>query len=108
MTEQSYYVSGMDCAECANTVQKGISRLDGVAAVRVNFATGKLQLQGNVSEEVVRGRLEALGYGLHDNLTTQDIPALRGNNSATRFFHYLLLCYNTFFLIPTNHYNVGS
>ena len=62
--KQQYQVNGMDCADCALKVEKGVRQLPGIETVVVNFATGTLTLQGQVSESVLRQRLEALGYGL--------------------------------------------
>jgi Cd2+/Zn2+-exporting ATPase len=64
MTDKTYHVSGMDCAHCAQTIEKGVSRLNGVQGVQVNFATGTMVLNGTVTDAALRERLEALGYGL--------------------------------------------
>ncbi|KEO82109.1 hypothetical protein EL26_16930 [Tumebacillus flagellatus] len=37
-----FLVDGMDCGECARTVQRVVSKLDGVRAVDVNFSTTKM------------------------------------------------------------------
>jgi Zn2+/Cd2+-exporting ATPase len=66
VNQKTYTVRGMDCADCARTVEKGVRRLDGVRTVQVDFATGKLHLTGDVSADALRARLEALGYGLED------------------------------------------
>jgi len=34
-------ITGMTCAACANRIEKGLQRMDGVSAATVNFATEK-------------------------------------------------------------------
>ena len=88
MAEKTYRVNGMDCAHCAQTIEKGVSRLDGVRGVQVNFATGAMTLDGEVSNAILRERLEALGYGLADE-TRQTAPNAEPGG-VLGFFRYLL------------------
>ena len=66
MSEQSTAltldVTGMDCANCALTLEKGVARLDGVQQVDVIFGTGKMRVVGDVSQEEVVARVRALGH----------------------------------------------
>ncbi len=61
-----FNVEGMDCAECALKLEKGVAALPGVAEVRLSFTTGKMTVQA-ASPDQVRGAIEArvaeLGYG---------------------------------------------
>ena len=55
-------VEGMDCASCAATVEKGVSRLPGVHRVVVNFAAGRLDAEHDPSltfEKIERAIREA-------------------------------------------------
>ena len=90
--KQQYQVNGMDCADCALKVEKGVRRLPGIETVVVNFATGTLTLQGQVSESVLRQRLEALGYGLAQSSkdATGKTNRVSGDTGfLTGFWHYL-------------------
>jgi Cd2+/Zn2+-exporting ATPase len=60
----TYTVEGMDCADCAEHVEQGVSRLPGITHARVNFATGLLDVQGSAPEKAIRARVEELGYRL--------------------------------------------
>ncbi|GAB4435488.1 MAG: heavy metal translocating P-type ATPase [Anaerolineae bacterium] len=60
-TSRVYRIGNMDCANCAREVEQGVIRLDGVNAARVDFSTGKLLVEGDVSFDVLRERVEALG-----------------------------------------------
>lgn len=44
MTTKTYQIGGMDCAGCAREVEEGVSRLNGVQNVRVDFTTAKMHL----------------------------------------------------------------
>ncbi len=66
LTSKTYKVQGMDCAHCAEKLQKGVGQLEGVQAVQVDFATGKLHLTGVVQQPVLEQRVKSLGYELAD------------------------------------------
>ncbi|WP_425474350.1 heavy metal translocating P-type ATPase [Sporomusa termitida] len=58
----TFTVAGLDCADCAAKLERGMSRLTGVTDVKVNFATAKLnvtydqtQLQPAEIEKAVSG-----------------------------------------------------
>ena len=56
------YTSGMDCADCARSIEKGVARLDEVESAALNFTTGTLCVRGPVAAERVVGRVRELGY----------------------------------------------
>lgn len=45
--KRSFRLEGLDCAHCAAKIEKGISVLDGVNEVTVNFMTTKLVIEGS-------------------------------------------------------------
>jgi Cd2+/Zn2+-exporting ATPase len=53
----------MDCADCAKTIERGVSKLDGVTSCSLNFGSAVLKVEG-ASREVVIQRVKALGYGV--------------------------------------------
>ncbi len=61
-SEQTYRISGMDCASCADTVQRGVARLPDVEACTLSFTTAKLRVQGSAEPETVVNRVRELGY----------------------------------------------
>ena len=92
MTEPNtrvYQVAGLDCADCARTVEKGVAGLPGVRAARVDFAAAQLFLEGDVPPAVVQARVVALGYQLQ-----APAPRPAGTSPAAgalpRFWRYLL------------------
>ena len=57
-------ISGMDCADCALTLERGVARLDGVDNCEVSFSTGKMRIKGNVDPDAIERRIRSLGYGI--------------------------------------------
>lgn len=85
MSEQTFYIGNLDCANCATEVEAGVARLDGVQHVQVDFATGRMTLHGEISPSALRQRVEALGKTLHD----ESNPINSTHDGPTHFWHYL-------------------
>ena len=43
MANKTYLIKGMDCADCALKIEKGVRQLEGVDAAHVDLSTGLLQ-----------------------------------------------------------------
>jgi len=63
-TRSDIAIEGMTCAACANRIQRQLSKLDGVAEVRVNFANGRATVlhDGASADTEFRSVVERLGY----------------------------------------------
>ncbi len=57
-----FVIEGMDCADCALQLEKGVGKLDGVEACKVNFTMAKLEVHGDVAPEKVMQQVQELGY----------------------------------------------
>ncbi len=57
-----YRIEGMDCAACAQTVQKVVAALDGVRAAQVSFGNATLTVDGDVEPERVSAAVSRAGY----------------------------------------------
>ena len=58
-------VEGLDCPDCARTLESGVGRLDGVLWVSANFAASRLSLEYDaqrVDLPAIEGRIRSLGY----------------------------------------------
>lgn len=57
-------VFGMTCANCALRIEKGLSKLEGVKEVRVNFARESvfLKTKQELTDKVIFEQIESLGY----------------------------------------------
>lgn len=63
--KQQFKISGMTCANCALTIEKGLKAMPGVKAVAVNFASEKLTVEMDpnvVKEEDLLAKIKDLGY----------------------------------------------
>jgi len=64
--KQLFKISGMTCANCALTIEKGLKSMPGVKSVAVNFATEKLTVEMDpdvVKENDLLTKIKDLGYG---------------------------------------------
>jgi Cd2+/Zn2+-exporting ATPase len=62
-------IEGMDCADCAMTLQRGVGNLDGVRWVSVNFAGARMALEYATDEtnlDAISKRVSSLGYRVSD------------------------------------------
>lgn len=58
-------ITGMDCADCALKLEKGVGKLAGVEACRVNFATAKMDVVTSLADQApIVERIQSLGYGV--------------------------------------------
>ena len=67
LKETSLQITGMTCAACANRIEKGLTKLDGVEEANVNLALEKSIIKFNpdkVNEQDFETKIEALGYGI--------------------------------------------
>lgn len=88
---RTFRIGGMDCAECARTLERSVGQLQGVRFVRVNFAAGTLEASGEFDARVVAERVQALGYQvIEEDLPGQARTTSLESDSAGGFLRYLL------------------
>ena len=67
MKQEQYNISGMSCAACSSSVQRVVSRLDGVESCEVNLITGKMTVNFDESKtgepDFIRA-VEKAGFGI--------------------------------------------
>lgn len=69
-----YAVSGMDCGACAKTIEKSVSKMQGVESVEVQFSTGKMKVATTdraVLQDIPR-IVSKLGYGAEEIRSKKD------------------------------------
>ncbi|MGN7472051.1 heavy metal translocating P-type ATPase [Brevibacillus sp. SAFN-007a] len=62
---QTYQVTGMTCAACANRIEKRLRKVRGVQEVRVNLATNKARVTydpSQTSDQEIMAKMEQLGF----------------------------------------------
>src|SRR5437868_889035 len=89
MGSRTYNIQGMDCTDCALKIEKGVSRLDGITAARVDFATSKLIVDGTASLDLIEGRVKALGYALSADTASNATIDMPRQGGIVGFWKYL-------------------
>ena len=85
-------VRGMDCASCAQMLERSLAQLEGLEHVEVNFATARLRATGRVDRDAIARRVRALGYDLDDEPAApgaEQVEPVRAGG-AGGFLGYLL------------------
>ena len=80
-----YRVKGMDCPTCAGKIETAVSRLPGVAEVRVNYGSQVLDLaldEAATPRTELEGRIERLGYGVAPLPTAADLAMAQASGGA--------------------------
>lgn len=97
MSQQTYTIGNMDCANCAKEVETGVARLDGVKAVRVDFATSKMTLDGDVPFETLEKRVQALGKTItaEREADAEETPYTSSRGGIPGFWDYLTARHET-------------
>jgi Cd2+/Zn2+-exporting ATPase len=79
---QVYRITGMDCAECARTLEIGVSKLDGVASCSLSYATAKLHVSGEVAPAAIIERVRKLGYDVEEGTKAKAEAKREGETEA--------------------------
>jgi P-type Cu+ transporter len=77
MTTLSLPVTGMTCANCANTIERTLKRVEGVRTASVNYASEHAQVEYDpaaVKLDALIARVEKAGYGVA--IANADLPVL--------------------------------
>ncbi|HJE22876.1 MAG TPA: cadmium-translocating P-type ATPase [Methylorubrum populi] len=75
-TALRYRVKGMDCPSCATKIETAVTRLPGIADVRVNYTAQVLDLvldEAATTRASLEERISGLGYGLASLPTAADL-----------------------------------
>jgi Cd2+/Zn2+-exporting ATPase len=69
-------IEGMDCADCARTLEGGVGRLEGVLWVSANFAASTLAVEYDaegIEQPAIVSRIRALGYDVQTPAVPQEM-----------------------------------
>src|SRR5689334_5940086 len=95
MASRTYNVQGMDCADCAIKIEKGVSRLDGITTARVDFATSKLIIDGSAPLDLIETRVKALGYSIATETPVDPGITKPRSSGVLGFWQYLISRHET-------------
>ncbi|TSI09293.1 heavy metal translocating P-type ATPase [Lysinibacillus sp. BW-2-10] len=92
----SYRVHGMDCAACALTIEKGLSKLKDIDEVKVNFSTAKMQVAASNADAFlpIETEIQKLGYSAEPlnsrgNFKTYEIAGMDCSSCAKSIENHL-------------------
>lgn len=85
--QASLQITGMTCAACANRIEKGLKKLEGVADANVNFALEKALVAYNpnqISVSAMEEKIQDLGYSTVKETVDFNIVGMTCAACATR------------------------
>ncbi|MFS0725674.1 heavy metal translocating P-type ATPase [Paenibacillus sp. 1P07SE] len=85
--EVSLDIQGMTCAACANKIEKGLNKIEGVVSANVNFAIERTRVvydPDKTNVKAVEEKIEKLGYHVRHDKQTFDITGMTCAACATR------------------------
>ncbi|MCQ4162713.1 heavy metal translocating P-type ATPase [Roseomonas sp. GC11] len=77
-------VTGMTCAHCARRVERALSRVPGVEAARVNYATERAEVGGTAPLPALAAAVRQAGYGLAESALDLGIGGMTCASCAGR------------------------
>lgn len=100
-TERTLDLFGMTCANCALRIEKGLSKMEGVSDVRVNFARESVFLRSSdsVTVDSLLEKVESLGYSalVHDANKQSETEKKQKDHIRNLKIRFLL---SAFFSLP--------
>ena len=60
--EKTYYIEGMTCNHCKNSVETNIAKLSAVDYAKVDLANKQLIIEGSVTDKEIEDKINDLGY----------------------------------------------
>ena len=88
---KTYHIIGMDCANCAKSIETGVAKLDGVTTCILTYHSAKLKVEGEIAPEMIVARVRQLGYTaiLEAGVAAQK-PAMASDSGIRGFVCFLL------------------
>jgi len=98
---ERFYVGGMACSFCASTIEKGLSKVNGVESARVFLESGEVIIKYDkslVSLELLKKEIERLGYYVFDK--TLDSSAVLKDSKRRALISWLLTIISFLLTLP--------
>ncbi|MDP1420567.1 heavy metal translocating P-type ATPase [Peribacillus simplex] len=97
--KKEFSITGMTCAACANRIEKGLNKLDGVSRANVNLALENVTVEYDPSEaspvDIIQ-RVEKMGYGAiikEDNTESVDFRQKEIQKQKNTFIFSVILSF---------------
>lgn len=89
MSQKTYNIGNLDCANCAKELEVGINRLEGVQSATVNFANMTLTVNGNSTFADLQQRTQQFGHTLNED-SSEKKAKVASRGGVLGFWDYLL------------------
>ncbi len=89
MSQKTYNIGNLDCANCAKELEVGINRLEGVQSATVNFANMTLTVNGNSTFADLQQRTQQFGHTLNED-SSEKKTKVASRGGVLGFWDYLL------------------
>ncbi|RRR73630.1 MAG: heavy metal translocating P-type ATPase, partial [Candidatus Viridilinea halotolerans] len=86
--EYTFTIRGLDCAGCAQTVERGVGQLPGVQACTLTFTSERLWVRGELAAATIVQRVRDLGY---EAVATEEVPLAPPRATAAPTFLAFML-----------------
>jgi Zn2+/Cd2+-exporting ATPase len=87
---ETFQITGMDCASCAQSIETAVAQLDGVQEATLNFTTETLRVSGSLPRAAIIKRVEEIGYSVASNRSlVNGEQGSNGNEQELSFWRYL-------------------
>ena len=96
-----FYVGGMACSFCASTIEKGLSKINGVESVKVFMESGEAIIKHDkslVNEELIKKEIEKLDYYVFDK--TFDSLTVLKDSRRRALISWLLTTFSFILTLP--------
>src|SRR5690625_6257008 len=94
--EKTLQINGMSCTACASSIEKGISKMDGVEEANVNFALERTSITYDPEKtnvDAFKQKIKDLGYDVVQEKTEFDIDRKSTRlNSSHVAISYAVFC----------------
>ena len=91
LQKKDFILEGLDCANCAMKIERGVSSIEGVDACQVNFATQTLSMEFSQEAEAIVAKTEKTIRRLEPNVKLREKAAggtKKANNHAHHHHHH--------------------
>ena len=79
--KETMSVKGLDCADCALTLERGVAGMSGVGQAEVNFTLARMVLAYDpqrISREAIVRQVRELGYDVEEQAASAEAAEKRG------------------------------
>ncbi|TRZ36947.1 cadmium-translocating P-type ATPase [Niallia circulans] len=88
LQKKDFILEGLDCANCAMKIERGVSSIDGVDACHVNFATQTLSMEFSQEAEAIVAKTEKTIRRLEPHVKLREKAAGEKNKASNHAHHH--------------------